>query len=391
MAPVFENKKRNGHAVANRRGRRRFGPGTGGVSGPAPACTVLFLFRLGFPQISLWPLNGTRTTWIRSNGFLLGLVLAVVLAWLFPGPGARGGILQPELVGNIGIALILFLQGLSLAVEKVKSGMANWRLHFVVQAFTFAVFPLAGLVLDHVVPMLWASEPAGVRYGFLYLCVLPSTISTSVVLTAVARGNTAGALFNAALSNILGVFLTPVLVTLLMRHTGESAPLGPLLLKILLLTLVPFFFGMLLRGPLVVWVEAHKAWVARISNTVILFIVYAAFADSIQERVWERHGLVTTAWVLAIVAALFTAMSFLVYGTARMLRFNREDFIAAYFCAVKKTLAMGVPLAMLIFGPGGDLSLILLPIMFYHPLQLFVNGLLANRWGKGAGVGVLNR
>jgi len=101
----------------------------------------------------------------------------------------------------------------------------------------FCIFPLVGLLFQVVVPWLWPSEPEPIRNGFLYLCVLPSTISTSVVLTAVARGNTAAALFNAALSNILGVIRTPVLVELLMRKTGQSSSIGPLLLKIMMLTL----------------------------------------------------------------------------------------------------------------------------------------------------------
>jgi len=320
--------------------------------------------------------------WLRSNGFLLALVGAVLVAFLLPEPGARGGVLHADLVNNFGIALILFLQGLSLAFEKIKSGAGNWRLHTVIQAFTFLVFPAVGILFHFGVPLLWPGEPAAIRDGFLYLCVLPSTVSTSVVLTAVAHGNTPGALFNAALSNILGVFLTPVLVQLLMHTTGQTASFGPLLLKILLLTLLPFFVGMGLRRYVKNWVEAHKAWVARLSNSVIVFIVYSAFCDSVVEKVWQRHGLGTTALVLLFATLLFAGMSGLVGLVCRWLRFSREDSIAIYFCSVKKTLAMGVPLAMLIFGNRSDLPLILLPIMFYHPLQLLVNGMLANRWAK---------
>ena len=295
--------------------------------------------------------------------------------------------LHAEFVNNFGIALILFLQGLSLSLEKVKSGAGHWRLHLVVQTFTFIIFPLVGLLFQVVAPWLWPSEPEPIRNGFLYLCVLPSTISTSVVLTAVAHGNTAAALFNAALSNILGVILTPVLVELLMRKTGQSSSIGPLLLKIMMLTLIPFFAGMSLRPALLRWVEAYRPWVARISNTVIVFIVYSAFCDSVQSRIWARHGLVATLLLFLFVLVLFVGMSLLIYLICHLLRLNREDLIAAYFCSVKKTLAMGVPLAMLIFGKRSDLSLILLPIMFYHPLQLFVNGVLANYWSRRSTVG----
>ncbi|WP_166442797.1 bile acid:sodium symporter family protein [Phragmitibacter flavus] len=327
-----------------------------------------------------------NSSWLRTNGFLIGLFIAVILAFIVPGPGSRHGILQPELLNNVGIALILFLQGLSLAVEKIKSGAANWRLHLIIQGYTFVIFPLVGLLFHFIVPMIWTTEPAAIKDGFLYLCVLPSTISTSVVLTAVARGNTAGALFNAALSNIAGVILTPVLVHLLMQRSGVAAdtstPFGPLLLKITLLTLLPFAVGMLIRPRIKGFVDANKAWVTRISNAVILFIVYTAFCDSVEQDIWHRYGPLLTVQTIAVVIALFTLISLLVHLSSRALKLNREDHIAAYFCSVKKTLAMGVPLAMLIFGDRADLSLILLPIMFYHPLQLFVNGLLANRWAK---------
>jgi sodium/bile acid cotransporter 7 len=323
-------------------------------------------------------------TWFRANAFLFGLLLASVLAFVFPAPGARGGWLQPEILTNVAVALILFLQGWSLPFEKVRQGAANWRLHAIVQAFTFAVFPLVGLGLDALFPAVWPAMPPTLREGFLFLCVLPSTVSSSVVFTAVARGNVPGALFNAAFSNVIGVLLTPVLVHLLMRTTGSSAPVGPLLLKVTALTLLPFALGALWRRRAAAWIDARKAWVTRLSNGAVLFMVYTAFCDSVQAQVWERQGAMVTVLAFAWVAALFAVMSLLIAGACRSLRLGREDFIAGYFCAVKKTLAMGVPLAALIFGERGDLSLILLPILFYHALQLLVNGVLANRWGRAA-------
>jgi sodium/bile acid cotransporter 7 len=323
-------------------------------------------------------------TWIKSNGFILGLFAVVLLAFIFPEPAARNGWLHPDLVQDTGIALILFLQGISMPLEKVKKGAGNWKLHVIIQSFTFLVFPLVGLGFGFVLQRIWPGEPPAVRDGFLYLCVLPSTVSTSVVLTSVAGGNTAAAILSAAFSNIVGVILTPLLVSLLMHATGKtgSSSLGPLLLEITLLTLVPFAAGVGLRPFVRHWVDANKKWVNRISNTVILFFVYSAFCDSVKERIWHEYGLLLTVQILLCVAALFGTVSLLIYFASRLARLNREDAIACYFCSVKKTLAMGVPLAMLIFGSRTDLSLILLPIMFYHPFQLFTNGLLANRWAK---------
>jgi solute carrier family 10 (sodium/bile acid cotransporter), member 7 len=315
---------------------------------------------------------------IKQNGFIIALLCAVGLAFLFPAAGAKGGWLLPDLVNNIGVALILFVQGLAMAVERMKTGAGNWRLHLIVQGFTFLVFPVVGWLFQEVTRTVWPGEPGALRDGFLYLCVLPSTVSTSVVLTSVARGNTPGAIFNAGLSNILGVMLTPLLVRFLMQGSGQVASFGPLLLKITLLTLVPFIVGMACRIVLRQWADQHRRWLNLLSNGVILFIVYTAFCDSVEGRIWEKYGISLTIEVLGAVLVLFTTVSVLVVGVSSAVHLSREDFIAALFCSVKKTLAMGVPLAQLIFGAHANLGLILLPIMFYHPFQLFVCGLLAN-------------
>jgi sodium/bile acid cotransporter 7 len=325
-----------------------------------------------------------RRTWLKTNGFVLGLFGVVLLAFIFPEPAARNGWLHPALVQNIGIALILFLQGISMPLEKVRKGAGNWKLHAIIQSFTFVIFPLIGLAFGFVLQKIWPGEPPAVRDGFLYLCVLPSTVSTSVVLTSVAGGNIAAAILSAAFSNIAGVILTPLLVGLLIHATGStgSGSLGPLLLDITMLTILPFAVGVGLRPFIRQGVDANKKWVNRISNGVILFFVYSAFCDSAKERIWHQYGLLLTVQILLCVAALFGIVSMLIYLATHLARLSREDAIACYFCSVKKTLAMGVPLAMLIFGARTDLSLILLPIMFYHPFQLLTNGILANRWAK---------
>src|SRR6201997_1543610 len=333
----------------------------------------------------------------KQNGFIIALLCAVGLAFLFPSAGAKGGWLRPDLVNNIGVALILFVQGLAMAVERMKIGASNWRLHLIVQGFTFLIFPVVGWTFHEGTRVFWPGEPGALRDGFLYLCVLPSTVSTSVVLTSVARGNTPGAIFNAGLSNILGVMLTPLLVRFLMQASGQVASFGPLLLKITSLTLVPFIVGMACRMALRKWADQNRRLLNLLSNGVILFIVYTAFCDSVEGRVWEKYGVGLTLQVLGAVVALFTTISLLVLGVSSVVQLSREDFIAALFCSVKKTLAMGVPLAQLIFGTHANLGLILLPIMFYPPFQLFICGLLANRFAaersstESTRTGLLNR
>jgi sodium/bile acid cotransporter 7 len=317
---------------------------------------------------------------LKRNWFVLSLPAAVALAWLLPGLGASDGPLLPGITTKAGVAMIFLLQGLTLPSAALRQGMSRWRLHLLVQGFTFAAFPLLGIVLDRIAG---ASLSADLRLGFLYLCVLPSTVSTSVVLTGIAGGNTAGAIFNAVLSNVLGVFLTPLWVGWLMRAGGGPArPLGPVVSEIVALLLLPLAVGQLLRLRVAPWADARKKLLGNLSSGVILFIVYAAFCNSVEQRLWSRYGPSVSLLAAGGVAVVFALATGAVWALAGLLRLGRDDRIAAAFCAPQKTLASGVPLAKIIFGAHPGLGLILLPILLYHPLQLLVCGMLADRWGR---------
>jgi solute carrier family 10 (sodium/bile acid cotransporter), member 7 len=316
---------------------------------------------------------------LTKNWFVLSLPLAVALAWLVPEAGAKGGWLRPEISTKAGVAIIFLLQGLTLPGAALKKGLGQWRLHLVIQLFTFVWFPVVGLLLDR---LLGAQFPPDLRLGFLYLCVLPSTVSTSVVLTGMAGGNTVGAIFNAVLSNVLGVFITPIWAARLMEVSGQALDLKPVVREIVLLLLVPLAIGQLLRLVSAAWVDRQKKRLGNLSSGIILFIVFAAFCNSVKERIWERNGAGPALLAAAGAAVLFTLAVGCVEVVARLLRMDRADRIAASFCAPQKTLASGVPMAGVIFASRPDLGLILLPLMFYHPLQLFVCGVLAGRWAR---------
>src|SRR3954447_5218527 len=168
------------------------------------------------------------------------MAIAVFLAWLFPNPGARGGALHPELLTKGGVALIFFLQGLSLPFEALKSGTLRWPLHLVVQSATFLFFPLVGLTLLFSTGR-WISKD--LQLGFFYLCVLPSTVSSSVALTAAARGNVPAAVFNATLSSLLGVFITPFWLGLVLGASGQAFPIGKVILDLVVWLLLPLALG----------------------------------------------------------------------------------------------------------------------------------------------------
>jgi solute carrier family 10 (sodium/bile acid cotransporter), member 7 len=315
----------------------------------------------------------------KPDWFLLGMVLATVLAWAFPNPGASGGWMQPALLTKASVALIFFLHGLMLSFAALRAGALNWRLHLLVQSCTFLLFPFIGLALNAVFSGRIAFELA---LGLFFLCALPSTVSSSVAMTATAHGNVAGAVFNATLSSLIGIVLTPLWVAWVMKTTGETQPIGPVIVDLLQWLVLPLALGQGFRPWLGGWAQRHKARVGLIDRLAILLLVYTSFCDSFKQGVWTGNGAGQLLVISLVCVALFALVMLLTATAARGLGFNREDRIAAMFCGSKKTLASGVPMAKLIFGAHPGLGLILLPIMVYHPLQLIVCGVLAQRWGK---------
>ncbi len=316
---------------------------------------------------------------LKFDWFLTGMILAIVLAWQFPGPGAAGGWMHPELLTKAGIALIFFLHGVALSFPSLKAGALNWRLHLLVQTSTYLMFPLLGFLA---LKLLDGRVAAGLSLGFFYLCALPSTVSSSVAFTAAARGNVAGAVFNATLSSLLGVVLTPLWIGFVLKTSGQTLDYGPVIFDLFRWLILPLGLGQLARPLIGAWVQRHKSKIGLADRATILVLVYTSFCDSFKQGVWSNNGLMTLLWVaLGSGVILALAIGFTTWS-ARALGFNTGDRIAAIFCGSKKTLASGVPMAKLIFGAHPAIGLILLPIMVYHALQLLVCGVLAERWSK---------
>jgi sodium/bile acid cotransporter 7 len=311
--------------------------------------------------------------------FLFGLAAAATLAFVFPDAGARGGALHAELVNKLGVALIFFLHGAAMSLAALRAGTLRFRLHLVVQGTTFVVFPLLGLLL---VRALGTHLPSALTLGLFYLCALPSTVSSSVALTAAARGNVPAAVFNATLSSLLGVFATPLWVGLLLQSAGQSLPFAKVVLDLLTWLVLPLALGQVSRPLLARFIERHRPRLAVLDRLTILLLVYTSFCDSVKAGVWTTSGPGPVLFTLLISAALLVLVLKAVGLVCDALGFSSQDRIAAVFCGSKKTLAAGVPMAQLMFGAHPGLGLILLPIMIYHPLQLVVCGWLASRWAK---------
>ncbi len=318
----------------------------------------------------------------RLDWFVPGLAGAVVLAWIYPLAGAHNGPLPTKHLIEAGIVVIFFLHGVALPREELRQGLTNWRPHLLVQTWTYVVFPLLGLLL---IAIVGSALPPDLQLGFFYLAVLPSTIASSVLLTAAAGGNVAAAVFSAAASNLLGVVLTPLWMSWRLSEHNAHFPIATVIAGIFVLLVLPMAAGQLVRPWLGAWVRRHRPRLAILDRLIIIGIVYTTFCDSFADHAWAGTQATTLVITLAATLALFVVAATGVWLAARTLRFAREDAIMTLFCGSKKTLAAGVPMAHLIFGSYAGLAAVLLPLMLYHPLQILLCSVLAERFNPRPG------
>ena len=310
--------------------------------------------------------------------FVAALMLVVVVASLLPCRG--NGAIVAHYMANAGIVLLFFLHGAKLSREAIVGGMLNWRLHLATLAVTFALFPVLGLLLIRI-PGL---DPA-LAAGLLYLALLPSTVQTSIAFTSIAGGNVSAAVCAATLSNLLGMFVTPILVAIFMRVPGVQAQVSLDSVKnIVLQLMLPFAVGHLARPWLAAWIGRHKSLVGRVDRGTILLVVYTAFSASVVGGLWTRLSLMSLIVMVVISCGLLAFVLGFCWQFGRWLGFSREDSIVLLFCGSKKSLASGVPMAGTLF-PAAHVGLIILPLMIFHQIQLVVCALIARRMAKKKG------
>jgi solute carrier family 10 (sodium/bile acid cotransporter), member 7 len=310
------------------------------------------------------------------DNFTLCLIGTVTLASVLPvhGEAAVGF----NWLTNLAVGLLFFLHGAKLSREAIVAGATHWRLHVVVLLSTFVLFPLLGFALK---PVLSPLVTPALYTGVLFLCTLPSTVQSSIAFTSMAKGNVPAAVCSASASSLLGIFITPALVSLIVTNQaagGGSAwhTVGNIVLQLL----VPFVAGQLLRPVIGRWIERNRNVLKFVDQGSILLVVYAAFSEAVNEGLWHHIPLTALGGLVVVNAVLLAVALAITMFASRRLGFSRPDQITIIFCGSKKSLAAGVPMAKVIFASHA-VGAVVLPLMLFHQIQLMVCAALAQRWG----------
>ncbi|UYQ65532.1 bile acid:sodium symporter family protein [Streptomyces peucetius] len=310
-------------------------------------------------------------SWLPIDPYILALLGTVGLAALLPASGAAADVAGGASTGAV--ALLFFLYGARLSTRETLDGLRHWRLHLTVLTATFVTFPLLGLAGRFLEPAVLTPE---LYSGLLFLCLVPSTIQSSIAFTSMARGNVPAAICAGSFSSLAGILLTPLLAALLIGGAAGGLSADSLL-RIVLQLLVPFLAGQLLRRWVAGFLARHRQLLGYVDRGSILLVVYTAFSEGMNAGVWHQVTPVRLGALLAVEAVLLGAMLTLTWYGAKRLGFGRADRIVIQFAGSKKSLAAGLPMATVLFGAHASLAV--LPLMLFHQMQLMVCAVLARR------------
>ena len=316
-----------------------------------------------------------RSRFLPDN-FTLALVTTVIVASFFPASGNVAHFF--DRLTAVAIGLLFFLHGAKLSREAILAGIGHWRLHLLVFACTFLMFPLLGWALK---PVLSPLVTPALYTGILYLCVLPATVQSAIAFTSMARGNIPAAVCSASASTLLGVFITPLLVNLVVTPGVSVGSSFDSIGSILLQLMVPFLAGHLMRPLIGAFVKRHASALTFVDRGSILLVVYTAFSAAVIEGLWKQVPLGALFGLVLVCAVILALALTLTTLLARRLGFDKADEITIVFCGSKKSLASGIPMAHVLFA-APTVGAIVLPLMLFHQMQLMVCAVLAQRYAR---------
>lgn len=313
---------------------------------------------------------------LKIDLFVLALLSSVLIAYFFPQLGVSSAPVNLDKISSWGIAVIFFVYGLSLRTEAIKSGLKNWRLHLVIQSSTFILFPLLVLLFY---PFFKGGDYELLWLAFLFMAALPSTVSSSVVLVSMAKGNLPAAIFNASISGMLGIVFTPLWMMPFVYQSGITYDFTAIYTQLITEIVIPLVLGLLLRKYLGKYALQYKRQLNLFDKGIILLIVYKSFVHSFEEKIFSSVSMQVMLILTLVTIGLFFLMYNLTGRIGKLLKFNHPDRITNQFCGTKKSLIHGTVFSEALFGHTAVTGILLLPLMIYHAFQILTISIYASR------------
>ncbi|KAI4454841.1 solute carrier family 10 member 7 [Holotrichia oblita] len=310
---------------------------------------------------------------IRKQWLLVGIVICIIFACIYPKLGSKEGPLLPEItVKYISVPVIFLVSGISLKTETLFYTFQQYKLHLFVQIFTFVCIPI--LMQFLVLFLRIFGVNVWILKGLITVACMPPPVSSAVLLTKSAQGNETAAIFNSVLGSFLGILITPISLLFNLGYT-TLVPIFSTVFQLTVTVLFPLLLGQLLKK--YTEIREHNLPLNTISQIALLFVVYTTFCDTFMTA---DIGLDAVDVLITVALVLFIHFILIVisFRCAWYFRnyFNASDVVAITFCSTHKSLTLGIPILRLMFQGYSHLHQISLPLMVYHPIQIILGGIM---------------
>lgn len=332
----------------------------------------------------------TFVSFLRAQYFVFGIIGGLAAAFFFPERGVAVGELPYFLFFSS--SAIFFCLGVSLKTEEILPGLKNTRLHLSTQTYIFILVPLlfqgtllllfSPSFLPRFFPSLRSALPPDFLWGIRALSVLPTTLSSAAIMTLTYKGNLPGTIVNSTLSNIVGIIICPFLLAFISRSfldpafsAAEKLPISRMIFTLLLKLILPLFLGQCFRFQYRSRLKNRIQYFTFICQFLLILVIFVYFSRSVHSGAF---GVSRFHWGLGFgyLSLMYLFLLMIAFFSVFLFRFPYEDGISFLLLSSQKTLVAGVPLLTVFFAFKKDLSLLLLPLIFYHPWQLFSLNLL---------------
>ena len=312
---------------------------------------------------------------VKKQWFLFGLILVFILViGDTSGTLANAGIfLKAHNGSSVMIFLIFLASGMIIEFDQIRAGIRDVRATSAALFCIVFAAPLAALILTRL-PL-----EQGVAVGLILVSVVPTTLSSGVVMTGQSGGNMAHALFVTILSNCVAILSIPLflpwMVSGMRSSNGIHIDQTAIFIKLILLVLLPLMVGLALKKTVFTISPAVKKKLGIINQCIVLCIVYMSLSGARQVLI-DRSAVVF--WILPLVMSFHFILLAAAWGMAGVLKIGPGRRESVLFMGGQKTLPLAVMLQITCF-PGLGTAL---PVcVLHHIIHLMIDSYIATRMG----------
>jgi predicted Na+-dependent transporter len=293
-----------------------------------------------------------------------------MLSIFFPQPGlfAKEIGMSPVLT-----FLAMFVSGLSLSFENVRSSMKEYKTILFSSVVTFVIFPILAFTFTRL--LFPGNEDLFI--GTMILSTQASTISSAIVLTMAAGGNVPLAIVITVLNNFLSVFISPIILNgVFLMGNRISFNTIEMIRNLIMVVVMPIIIAQIIKHVLKTKIKYLNKLRKPVANLVVIMFVMIG-ASTAAPQLSGNYSIVLLVVLFALI--LHLAVVLIGYLYAKVMRLKKEDVPALVFCSAEKTMTSSI-----LIWNNHFASYTLAPILFVfnHIVQIFLDSILANLWAN---------